>query len=68
MIKKHQNNNYDYGNKVFLETKTYFSHIPLKLHILEWYNNLSSLFFLQKIYLKKIVLCSIQIQMVIKTM
>jgi len=32
--KKHQNNNSDYGNKVFPEIKTYFSHSPLKLHVL----------------------------------
>jgi hypothetical protein len=53
MIKKHQNNNSDYGNKTFPKIKTYFTHIPLKLHILEWYNGLSSLSLFQKIYLKK---------------
>jgi hypothetical protein len=34
--------NYDYGNKAFLEIKVYFSHIPLKLHVLQWYNVLIS--------------------------
>jgi hypothetical protein len=43
MIKKHQNNNFDYGNKAFSKIKTYFSHIPLKFHVLEWYNGPSSL-------------------------
>jgi hypothetical protein len=57
MIEKHQNNNYDYGNKALLEIKTYLSHIPLKLHILEWYNGLSSLSLFQKIYLKKTIIC-----------
>jgi hypothetical protein len=34
MIKKSKKN-YDYGNKTFLEIKTYFSHTPLKFHVLE---------------------------------
>jgi hypothetical protein len=34
MIKEQQNNNYDYGNKFFPEIKTYFSHMPLKFHVL----------------------------------
>jgi hypothetical protein len=52
-LKKHQNNNSEYGNKAFPEIKTYFSHIPLKFHVMEWYNGPSSLSLLQKIYLKK---------------
>jgi hypothetical protein len=36
MIKKRQINNFDYGNKTFPKIKTYFSHTPLKLHVLEW--------------------------------
>jgi hypothetical protein len=52
-LKKHQNNNSDYGNKAFPDIKTYFFHTPLKLHVLEWYNGLSSLYFFQKKYLKK---------------
>jgi hypothetical protein len=38
MINKHQNNNFDYGDKPSLEIKTYFFHIPLKLHVLQLYN------------------------------
>jgi hypothetical protein len=53
MIIKNQSNNFDYGNKVFLEIKTYFFHTPLKFHVLEWYNGLSSLSLLQKIYLRE---------------
>jgi hypothetical protein len=36
--KKNQNNNSNYGNKAFLEIKTYLSYIPLKLYVLQWYN------------------------------
>ncbi len=35
MIKKHQNNNSNYGNITFLEIKTYFPRTPLKLHVLQ---------------------------------
>jgi hypothetical protein len=35
MIKTNQNNNSNYGNKTFPEIKTYLSHIPLKIHVLE---------------------------------
>jgi hypothetical protein len=35
MIKKHQHNNSDYGNESFSKIKTYFSHTPLKFHVLE---------------------------------
>jgi hypothetical protein len=35
MINKHQNNNYDYGNKKIPKFKRYLSHIPLKLYVLE---------------------------------
>jgi hypothetical protein len=35
ILKKHQNNNFDYGNKAFRDIKTYFSHTPLKFHVLE---------------------------------
>jgi len=51
--KKHQNNNYDYGNKAFPKIQTYLFHTPLKLHVLEWYNGLSSRSLLQNYYLKK---------------
>jgi len=32
---KNQTTNYNYGNKVFPEINVYFSHIQLKLHVLQ---------------------------------
>jgi len=65
MIKKNINS-YNYGNKDFSKIKTYFSHIPLKFHALEWYNGLS--LSSPKDIPQKKILCSIWIQMVIKIM
>jgi hypothetical protein len=38
MIKTSKTTNSDYGNKVFPEIKVFFSHTPLKLHVLQLYN------------------------------
>jgi hypothetical protein len=35
MIKTQKQQNSDYGNKAFPKIKVYFSHTPLKLHVLQ---------------------------------
>jgi hypothetical protein len=52
--------------KLFQKSKVCFSHIPLKFHVLQWYNGTHLFLFSKDIPQQKIVLCSIQIQMVIK--
>jgi hypothetical protein len=66
MIKNITTINSSYVNKAFPKIKVYFSHTPLKLHVLKSYNDHPFLPLLPRYSSTKTILCSIQIQMVIK--